>query len=336
MIFSRVMSYAGVSRNYQLASKKLGLSYDNLGLIISDWDDTITARDTIGLIFRAIKKVKPDSEYDADHFISIYKTQHDLFLDSKKDFLTRDTVTKEIEYQKQVKAVELSSVNEMIKVKYVENIPKSTFIHECDEVKIKSGFSKFFDGLLNQNSLIASKSDISSLPFIVLSVNWTSCFIEEYFEKHFNIRDMLDKETFKIICNEFEFDDSTGLSTGNILDYIKGINDENFVLKDIRTGYDKLLVTEYILNRYKMDKSNKRSVYLGDSATDVLSMIKCGKGIIMRNGNADATLKRLGFKVTDIADLTNNNDDDDDSEIDFLLVDNWFDLHSILTSVSDK
>ncbi|GMF37666.1 unnamed protein product [[Candida] boidinii] len=111
------MSYAGVSRNYQLASKKLGLSYDNLGLIISDWDDTITARDTIGLIFRAIKKVKPDSEYDADHFISIYKTQHDLFLDSKKDFLTRDTVTKEIEYQKQIKAVELSSVNEMIKVK---------------------------------------------------------------------------------------------------------------------------------------------------------------------------------------------------------------------------
>ncbi|OWB66229.1 hypothetical protein B5S30_g1565 [[Candida] boidinii] len=335
MKFSRVMSYTTSTVNYQSASKRLGLSYDNLGLVISDWDDTITARDTISLIFRAIKKVKPNSKYDAEHFKSIYQTQHDIFLDSKKHFLSRDSVAKEIEYQKHVKKVELSSVNEMVKVKYAENIPKRSFTNECEEIKIKSGFYEFFNEFLNHNSSNGSKSDSSPLPFIVLSVNWTSLFIEEYFKKNFSIRDKLDEETFEIICNEFEFDESTNLSTGNILGHIKGIKDGNFELRDIRTGYDKLLVTEYLLSKYGMHNSNKRSLYLGDSATDVLSMISCGKGIIMRNGNAESTLKRLGFKVTDIADLTNSKDDDD-SEIDFLLVDNWFDLHNILTSVSDK
>ncbi|ODV84021.1 hypothetical protein CANARDRAFT_189825, partial [[Candida] arabinofermentans NRRL YB-2248] len=230
--------------------------------IISDWDDTITQKDTISLIFNVLPKSTP---YPLSHFFGLYMDMHNQYMEQilpLKTYKDRNSIEKEICVQKDLKQVERSSLDEAIKLKVFQGYSVMDFESQVEQVSIKNGFVDFYNAL--------QKNECS---FNVLSVNWTGLIIRKFFNSTFK------KQPDQILTNEFEFE-MNGVCTGNC--------DPTF---DIRTGYDKLLVTKELLN----DSIDGSSLYIGDSSTDILSMIYCTKAIIMKGGSASSKLRDLGF-----------------------------------------
>ncbi|ODV96581.1 hypothetical protein PACTADRAFT_48415 [Pachysolen tannophilus NRRL Y-2460] len=266
----------------------------NAKILVSDFDETITNKDTISLVFQAAYDYKPDFPKSQQYFVDVYMKNYNQFINSNK--IKRDSIENEIFFQKQLKKIELSSIKEYERLELFKDVPKKNFSQKASLVESKKGFIDF----INLES--------SNKKFIILSVNWTRIIIEQFLQKLF-----LNPNDFIIIANEFEFDNEIclGSSSLSLCNDDSFFNPENFSLKDgIRTGYDKLLIIQKIINYYQLNVNNGEIVYIGDSSTDVLPMIECQRGIIMKGGSASKLLNDLGFS-------DNNN---------FLEVKDWTDL----------
>lgn len=166
--------------------------------IFCDWDGTITSEDTVHLLLDCL----PDGDHLSECYMEAYtRFQAEL---PKKRYNERDTLEKEIQYQKAIKDVEMSSVNECIRTHAVSGISAARIKSQYQRLKIRKGFARFF-------------SNCDS-PFTILSVNWTKLFMGEYFNHTFG-------KCPKIISNELSVE-------GDICVGVEPIN--------IRTGYDKL------------------------------------------------------------------------------------------------
>ncbi|KAG7893590.1 hypothetical protein KL905_002282 [Ogataea polymorpha] len=268
----------------------LARHYEGISRIVSDWDDTITAKDTIAVIFDVLGK---NPEFGYDYFFKLYMDSFNRFQNEVlpgKSYSLRDCLEREIMYQKAIKDSEKSSINEAVRLAVFRGIGKSTFENLVNKIPIRAGFENFYNHLCNTN-----------MHFSVLSINWTGLMIAKYFAS-------FKKQPDQILVNEFEFD-SNGICTGNVVTDI-----------DIRTGYDKLVLTKELVG-------NDRAMYVGDSSTDVLSMIYCDKAIIIKGGSASKALCRLGYKVYNI------NDEISEREakfVKYLEIDDWNDLLQIL------
>ncbi|AOA61099.1 hypothetical protein PP7435_CHR1-0432 [Komagataella phaffii CBS 7435] len=246
--------------------------------VILDWDETITDRDSLDLIFRIAFRVKPEFPYKLNHFVGIYKDRFRDYVDHEvkgSECEARDTVKKEIQYQRGMKPVELSSVYEARRLGLFKGISREKFVN--------------YEQTLGQNSdqLLPLKPGVveflkmlyRKVPITILSVNWTSLMMKQRL-KEFGFEE--DKEWLHFLVNELVFDEH-GMSTGN------NTGEE----EDIRTGYDKMMKTRQIV---KDCPNGKHFVYFGDSSTDVLAMIETGKAVALGTGARDQ-LKRMGFKV---------------------------------------
>ncbi|KAG7834163.1 hypothetical protein KL943_003459 [Ogataea angusta] len=275
-------------QNYQ----HLGRHFEGISRIVSDWDDTVTAKDTIAVIFDVLGK---DTQYGFDYFFKFYMDSFNKFQNEilpGKSYSLRDCLEREIMYQKAIKESEKSSINEAVRLAVFRGIGKSTFENLVKKIPIRAGFESFYNYICNTN-----------MHFSVLSINWTGLMIAKYFASFKKLPD-------QILVNEFEFD-SNDICTGNVVTDI-----------DIRTGYDKLELTKELVR-------NERAIYVGDSSTDVLSMIYCDKAIIIKGGSASRTLSRLGYKVYSI------NDEISEKEakfVKYLEIEDWNDLLQILKS----
>ncbi len=258
--------------------------------IVSDWDDTITNGDTIHLIFDCLPESAP---HKLDYFFKIYMNEYRKYHEQilpHKPYKERNNIEKEIRYQKDIKSIELSSFDACIKQHTFKGINREQLCSQCSNVRIRDGFNEFITYIMKQ-----TKDDPL---FEILSVNWTSAFISEYLKR------MLGKNTIPIYSNDLKFDND-GICLG--------ISDDS--RDDIRTGYDKLCLLKRI-------GSGKRIAYIGDSSTDVLSMIYSDLAIIIKGGSAANQLRNMNFQVRDI-----NQDVIDPSEnVKFLQVDDWFDV----------
>lgn len=214
--------------------------------IVADWDLTITAADTMELLFKCV----PPERLQYDHFLQIYLDHYNDYTTNvlpTKWYRDRNTVQKELLYQQSMQPVELSSYNECVRLGTFKGLTKKQMSAAYTEVKVRDGFDLFY----RQNTL----------PFHVLSVNWTSLIIGKFING-------------PIHCNEFEFHDD--ICTGES------------AIGNVHTGYDKLQVLKTIPGRI---------VYIGDSSTDVLAMIHSDLGIIMGEGSASDQLRRMGYTV---------------------------------------
>ncbi|GMG20440.1 unnamed protein product [Ambrosiozyma monospora] len=81
----------------------------------------------------------------------------------------------------------------------------------------------------------------------------------------------------------------------------------------------------------RRSSDSKQTVYIGDSTTDVLSMIYCDFAIVIKGGSAADRLQKLGYHVYHIGDedlsLLKSEELD---KLRFVAVDDWFDLLSVL------
>ncbi|QPG72835.1 hypothetical protein FOA43_000137 [Brettanomyces nanus] len=273
--------------NYLILSHRL----NQISRYVSDWDETITAQDTIPLLFRW---VPDDSPYKLSYFYKIYMDSYQDYITRQlpsKPYRARDSIANEIAYQKDMKAVELSSFEACIRLDIFRGLTKQQLESLYTDVCVKPGFPEFYSKLICRKEL----------QFGILSVNWSSLFIKKYFKETFGSEVLVS-------ANELSFD--SNICTGKSA--VDSVN-------SIRTGYDKLVQI-----KLKNDHLGRgKFVYIGDSSTDVLALIYSDLGIIMKGGSAAKQLRQMGFRVADINSDVLDNDAD---SIKFVQIDDWFDI----------
>lgn len=228
---------------------------------ITDWDETVTKVDTIKYVAEAAYLKKPTYQPPFSHFVDTYLTAYERFNLTQS---VSTNIQEELNYQRNVKSVELSSVNEIEKLKLFKGLSAVDFQVVADRIDIHQEFVTTFRYCKQQN-----------IPIVILSVNWSRNLIEAVLRLN-----AIDPKDVKIVVNEFDFDD--GICSGN---FRKDIS--------IRTGYDKL---QYIKS-FGAD-----IIYVGDSRTDLLSIIESKVGIIFKKESTMKTARSIGINVTNISD----------------------------------
>lgn len=117
------------------------------------------------------------------------------------------------------------------------------------------------------------------IPVIILSVNWTKLIMEAVLQKI----GFKENENLKIMVNELEF--VNGISTGNFNESIS-----------IRTGLDKLNIVNSLIKQYG------KTCYIGDSMTDLLSLIDSDIGIAIEEGSVIESVKKLNFPIKNLSE----------------------------------
>mmetsp|Transcript_2071 Transcript_2071/g.2253 ORF Transcript_2071/g.2253 Transcript_2071/m.2253 type:complete len:256 (+) Transcript_2071:23-790(+) len=228
-------------------------------LFVIDWDETITNEDTIKLVAQAAYNKKKEYEPKFDHFTDIYMKAFNEYNENfTSKYGERDTIEKEIKFQTGMQNVEMSSINEIKKLKLFEGIDEEEFLAQGNHVTLKPHFTEFL-----------TKCQELKIPVIILSVNWTKLIMQAVLLKN----GFKENENLKIMVNELEF--KNGISTGN---FNKAIS--------IRTGLDKLNIVNSLIKQYG------KTCYIGDSMTDLLSLIDSDIGIAIEEGSVIESIKK--------------------------------------------
>jgi len=140
------------------------MSRPNL-LIFCDWDETITAEDTLALI------PNPDSsEPDAPPPFSYFSKYYlNLLAEHEKEIGPRDTLERQLEYLDSLGSVERKSVTRVEEKGLFKGVKEDDIRQRAEHVKFRDGWKRFGEEL--------EKSAYAKF-VAVISVNWSSMFIE--------------------------------------------------------------------------------------------------------------------------------------------------------------
>lgn len=224
-------------------------------VIISDFDETITNRDTISILGELPYYCKPNLKPEWSHFASTYMQNYQKFkfprrrlplisppnidiTSSNFNELFRD----ELNYQTDARRLEISSTNEMAKYQIFANVTFSDVLQfttqklEEERFTLRDGFKKFIRS--------QAKDD-----FYIVSVNWSDEFIEASIGSEIISKD-------HIYCNRLLSVEGvyTGVFSNSLL-----------------TGVDKISAIDDIIA--KKDTENIVYWYVGDSETDLLPIL---------------------------------------------------------------
>ncbi|ODV60636.1 Cto1p ASCRUDRAFT_26631, partial [Ascoidea rubescens DSM 1968] len=234
-------------------------------VIIIDWDETITKYDTIGLLGSIPYKNKilscnlPPWSHFNNYYFQQFKSFNDSFNAKHKVTSTKD----EIYYQKQLKSIDLLSINKIVKSKVFENVTDKQFKNLLDDIKIREGFWEFINSLIQNDNENLPNYKIAR-KIIILSVNWSKLPIQHAFIQNLGSENY--HKYIKIITNEFEF------QTVNTNELTGKINDSNELINVLIKIKNSLMLKT---------KEKDMMIYIGDSRTDLLSMLNCDIGFIM-------------------------------------------------------
>lgn len=229
-----------------------------------DWDDTITNKDTIQLVAEAAYIARPDFPREWSHFSELYYSNYKLYTEK---FGPRNTLKEEFEFQKGLKQIELSSVNEYVGLQLFKDVTIKTLEDQSSKVEIKPNFFSVFKKLYD-----------NKIPVIILSCNWTSIIMSKIFKD----QGFEQNEKFQIITNEFAHEDE--VLTGEVKETVS-----------IRTGADKVEHVQRIVKEFQNSGIEDGIYYIGDSSTDILPMLEVDYGIVIGEGSAIKTLQKLNI-----------------------------------------
>lgn len=230
-------------------------------VIISDFDETITKKDSI-LVFGQLPYYKDPEKFPkwthyTDNYMqgwNKYNNQAPLrrlpLLDSvSTETISHDNYTtlfgKEIQYQDYLRKIELHSTNELSRLNHFTGIKYliPEYINYCfnnKSIEIRDGFQPFLNCIYSHNDI-----------FYVLSINWSREFIIEVINN-----ERLTKTN--VFCNALELKDSeyNGCFSNKLL-----------------TGSDKILYLNHIIKEQSKQIDGCKFWYIGDSETDLLSIL---------------------------------------------------------------
>lgn len=246
-------------------SRAMSTKLPKIKAIVMDWDETITNKDTIQLVANAAYITTPNFPKDWSHFSELYYSNYKIYTEQ---FGPRESLKDEFRFQKGLKQIELSSVNEYVGLELFKDVTFKTLEDQASQVEIKPNFFQVFQKLYE-----------SGVPVFVLSCNWTSVIMAKIFKDH----GFEQNENFQIITNEFEHENE--VLTGEVKDNVC-----------IRTGADKVEHIQKLLQELKNSGIEDCVYYIGDSSTDILPMLQVDYGVVIGEGSALKTLQNLNIK----------------------------------------
>lgn len=301
-------------------------------ILICDFDETITIKDTINLLAKLAYRVKPELKPEWSHFETTYMNGYNELqpIYSRNRLLPllsqiyRDHVKindenfhglfgSEIEYQKLCRNIEINSMIEMEKYHVFKGVTEhdvKEYINIFDEPVIREGF---FDCLKELN--------IQLNQLYILSINWSGEFIH-------NIISSTYLQSSSIYCNNLLVDTAHGAYTG-------------LFSKKLLTGSDKIQTLQKICQNNKKDDT---IWYIGDSETDLLSILYPGiNGILLLDPNEnERKFNKITRNILGIeSELLSKFNIDETRYIKFIekqnnmgsyLVKNWADITTLLQS----
>ncbi|EAZ63238.2 hypothetical protein PICST_34008 [Scheffersomyces stipitis CBS 6054] len=266
-------------------------------LVITDWDETITTADTISLVAEAAYLRKPQFSPKFGHFSKIYLDSYKQYTDDfNKKWGARDSILKEEQFQKGMKSVEMSSINALVESGLFKDLEQADFTQQATKVSLRP---HFIDFLVRCHQL--------AIPVVILSINWTGLIIRECLRKS---EIDLKENNITIKTNEFEWKPS---ENGNLVSTGKWDGSP-----EVRTALDKKNTVEQLKRQYGSDL-----LYVGDSSTDLLSMLSVPVGVVMTDGSLTSSLARLGIASVNLKDAVANNENT-------LYTGDWKDLAAML------
>ncbi|SGZ51466.1 CIC11C00000000784 [Sungouiella intermedia] len=220
-------------------------------VLVVDWDETITVKDTTLMV--------ADVAYSRNRNLPHFSTYSKIYMNAlaaynmrcNADHDANRPLQQEIDYQKGLKDVELSSISALVQDGFFRNLTPADFSERASKVDLKPGFVEF-----------AKRISQSKTPIYILSINWCKTMIEATLRLH-------GLQGCVVLANDFEVDEF-GLTTGR------------FTKPEIRTGYDKMME----LNRIRQMHPDTNIVYIGDSRGDILPMRVADTGVIIAGGRA--------------------------------------------------
>jgi phosphoserine phosphatase len=162
--------------------------------------------------------------------------------------------------------VELSSVDEYVKVKLFQGVRVSTLEEQAKDVQLFAGSIEFLRDL-----------QLNDIPVYILSVNWTSIIMRRVLSLN-----GVDVSKIRFITNEFEQVDQ--VLTGNVSS-----------VRDLRTGSDKLEQFNIIKRDLCSNGIQDGVYYIGDSSSDFFPILEADCGIAFGNGGALSKLKKYNI-----------------------------------------
>lgn len=240
---------------------------DMARIIICDFDETITDRDTIGILAQLPYAVKTGFEPKWSHFTDVYMANYKKFLENPASLGCEHNIGRrlpllpanggaitcsnfqrlfkdEIRYQTEAKKLEISSTSEMAKhglFAELSHCEVSRFAKEKmkeHSFSLRDGFNDFM-------------SSVSREQFFIISVNWSAEFIRGAVGE-----ELVDFDN--IYCNQL-------LSNGHTF--------TGQFSNQLLTGSDKVSVVEKIIEKQYCQGTEQQYWYIGDSETDLLALL---------------------------------------------------------------
>jgi 2-hydroxy-3-keto-5-methylthiopentenyl-1-phosphate phosphatase len=131
--------------------------------IFTDWDETITSRDTLSLI------APPDGSTGAPPFRSFGEYYMTLMNDFEKKFGPRNTLERQLEFLDQLKVVEKQSVKNVERRGLFKGVTREELCLRAKGVPFREGWKEFVETV--------QRSEHAKIVAVV-SVNWSVVFIE--------------------------------------------------------------------------------------------------------------------------------------------------------------
>jgi 2-hydroxy-3-keto-5-methylthiopentenyl-1-phosphate phosphatase len=264
-----------------------------------DFDGTITTKDTISTLAAACLHhhagTEPGSLTEKWAYIldAYSKDCEEFSKDYEPPENLRDTVAEEASFLEGLRSVEQRSIARLEESR-ICNGCDSAFLHaagraavEKGDVVVRPGFRQF-----------CAYSVAQGWKVTVVSVNWSRAFIRGVLEAGLQ-EDYLN---VAVVSNEI-------LSDGQIVGPALLNSAEHD--RALTTSSDKRRVVEKLASRIEVDGSNaqslSRTMYFGDSLTDLESLIHCSMGFVMADKDDSKllqTLPRLGYTALHISGVT--------------------------------
>lgn len=238
----------------------LNRTYNNMNVIIADFDETITNKDTTCILGQLPYALNPKLEPGWTHFVDVYYEHYESFQSNIKNRvlpllpLGKETVItdanfiqlfhSEIEFQTKKRSLELSSTSEIEALNIFKGVKHEDVLSFVDK-NLRGSTSLPRPGFTDFISLVPQEH------FHIVSVGWSPEFIK-YIIGNERIR------PDHIVCNNLisHGNEYTGQFTNKLL-----------------TGSDKIKVVEKIVSDYDGKEGGHCLWYVGDSDTDILSVL---------------------------------------------------------------
>lgn len=229
---------------------------------VTDFDDTVTAGDTLGLLAETAYSIKPGFKPEWNDFGRAYMADYAGY---KKTFGATDTLQKRLEFLRGLESIEMDSVHRVEKSDLYKNVTPDGIKKQAAKVEAKNGWWN-----------LAKRLQKEKVPIHIVSVNWSDVFIRETFA-------LENVELASVQANTI-YMDSLGMGTGKLS------SAEN---PGLRTSQDKLVA----FRKITQNSPDSVSIYCGDSSTDLAALLEADIGLVIGNEATAEMIEGYGIEV---------------------------------------